>query len=189
MNTPAHLIFGAAIFARPNKPKVNAAAIIGGLFPDFSLYFLVFWSRFISQNDFSYIFDVQYFSTAWQAVFAIDNSFILWGLILAFGLWQRRDWIWVLAGSALIHLVFDFLLHNDDARRHFWPISDWVFVSPFSYWDRNHHGNIIGLLELGVVFIMMLVLFRRFKWSRMSVVLGLVALAEFAPAIMFRAMQ
>lgn len=188
MNTPAHLIFGAAIFARPNKPKVNAAAIIGGLFPDFSLYFLVFWSRFVAKNDFSYIFDVQYFSTTWQAVFAIDNSFILWGIVLSVGLWMRRDWIWVLAGSALIHLLFDFLLHHDDARRHFWPLSDWVFVSPLSYWDDDHHGALVGGMEMVAVFCMLLILARRFRRSWISLLFVIIALAEFIPIIMFKAM-
>jgi hypothetical protein len=189
MNTPAHLIYGAVLFARPNKPKVNAAAIIGGLFPDLSLYLLVAWNLFIVQNDAGYVFDVLYFSKTWQGIFAVDNSFVVWGGILALGLWLRREWVWVFAASALIHLVFDFLLHNDDARRHFWPLSDWIFVSPFSYWDVDHHGALVGGMELVAVFFMMIILLRRFGLSWMSLMFGIIALAEFAPIIIFNAMQ
>ena len=188
MNTPAHLIFGAALFARPNKPKVNAAAIIGGLFPDLSLYLLVGWHLIIVQNDPRYVFDVLYFSTTWQAIFAIDNSFVIWGGILALGIWLRCQWIWVFAASALIHLLFDFLLHNDDARRHFWPLSDWVFVSPLSYWDDDHHGALVGGMEMVAVFCMLLILVRRFRRSWISLLFVIIALAEFIPIIMFNAM-
>jgi len=189
MNTSAHLIFGAAMFARPNNPKVTAAAITGGLMPDISLYLLVLWSLFIVQNDPGYVFDVQYFSTQWQDIFAVDNSFVVWGGIFALGFILAGKWLRVFAASGLVHLVFDFLLHNDDARRHFWPISDWVFVSPLSYWDIDHHGALIGTLEVVVVFVMAMILLRRFGVSRMSAVIGVIALAEFAPFILFSAMN
>jgi membrane-bound metal-dependent hydrolase YbcI (DUF457 family) len=189
MNTPAHLIFGAAMFAQPNNPKVTAAAIVGSLMPDLSLYLLSAWSIFIDKNDTGYVFGVQYFSTNWQNIYAVDNSFIVWGGILALGLFTARKWLWVFAASGLIHLFFDFLLHNDDARRHFWPLSDWVFVSPFSYWDQDHHGLLVGGMEMAAVFVMTAVLLRRFGFSWMSFVFGLVALAELAPILLFRAMH
>ena len=76
MNTPAHMIFGAAAFDHPNKPKVTIAAIIGGLIPDFSLYLMVYWSYFFLGNNPDYIFNVQYYSLRWQSIVAIDNSFL-----------------------------------------------------------------------------------------------------------------
>jgi membrane-bound metal-dependent hydrolase YbcI (DUF457 family) len=188
MNTPAHLIFGAAAFARPDKPKVTAAAIAGSLMPDLSLYFMSAWSLFIIGNSPSYVFDTQYFSDEWQSIFAIDNSFFLWGLILMIGLWMKRDWLWAFAGSGLLHISFDFVLHNDDARQHFWPISDWLFFSPFSYWDRDHHGVLIGGMEAAIVLVLGLVLIRRFGWSKMSILFGIVTLLELAPVLMFSGM-
>ena len=44
------------------------------------------------------------------------------------------------AGAGLLHLVLDFPLHAGDGRPHFWPLSDWVFESPVSYWDSTHHA-------------------------------------------------
>ena len=40
-----------------------------------------------------------------------------------------------LFSAALVHLTLDFPLHNDDARAHFWPLTNWKFTSPVSYWD------------------------------------------------------
>ena len=79
MNTPAHIIFGAAVFAHTNKPKLTMAAIIGGLIPDLSLYLMVFWSYFFLGNNPDYIFNVQYYSLKWQSIFVIDNSFFCLG--------------------------------------------------------------------------------------------------------------
>ena len=31
---------------------------------------------------------------------------------------------------------------------HFWPITDWKFHSPVSYWDTGRGGDIVGLVEL-----------------------------------------
>lgn len=187
MNTPAHLIFGAAAFARPDRPYVTIAAIFGGLLPDLSLYLLVGWamSRGI---DARVIFGEMYFSDAWQAIFAVDNSIPLWGAALVVGLWQRWPVLIALAGAALLHLVFDFALHHDDARRHFWPLSTWVFRSPFSYWDGNHNGYIIGPLEIAVCLVLCGVLWRRFQSWLARVLIAAAMLAEAMPGIIFAVM-
>jgi hypothetical protein len=58
----------------------------------------------------------------------------------------------VFFSSMLLHVFGDLPLHHDDAHRHFFPFSDWRFVSPVSYWDPAHHGQWAGLIELtGVV--------------------------------------
>jgi len=71
LNTPAHLIVAAAVFAKPNQPKIIWAALIGGVLPDLSLYALAAWSMFIQGNSAQHVFDVQYFSADWQQIFAI----------------------------------------------------------------------------------------------------------------------
>ncbi|HAR51994.1 MAG TPA: cobalamin biosynthesis protein CobQ, partial [Roseovarius nubinhibens] len=40
MNTPAHVIFALAAFARPQERRRNLAAALGGLAPDLSLYLM-----------------------------------------------------------------------------------------------------------------------------------------------------
>jgi hypothetical protein len=131
------------------------------------------------------VFDNYYFSPAWQQVFAIDNSFVVWGAALGLALWWKRNWAIAFTGSAHLHLVFDFPLHHDDARRHFWPISDWVFVSPVSYWDRAHFGGFVGPLEAVLCVVLCVLLWRRFRTplARMMIV-GLGAL-QIAPVFVW----
>jgi hypothetical protein len=188
VNTPAHLIFGAAAFARPNAPAVNAAALFGALLPDLSLYLLTGWSLFVMGIPPGTVFGELYFSPQWQGIFAVDNSIPLWALGLGLGLALRSRLLIAFAGAGLLHLVFDFALHHDDARRHFWPITDFVFRSPVSYWDPRHFGNIAGPVEIGVSLLLCVLLWRRFRGWFARVLIAAAALAELAPGLMFMLM-
>ncbi|NOC81857.1 cobalamin biosynthesis protein CobQ [Ruegeria sp. HKCCD6428] len=140
MNTPAHLLIGAAVFARPPQGPVLWAALLGALLPDLSLYVMAGVSLFVLGIPEQVVFGQLYFSPAWQTVFAIDNSFILWGLAFLLAVWRGWHVLAVGAAAGLLHLATDFLLHAGDGRPQFWPISDWVFQSPVSYWDSDHHA-------------------------------------------------
>lgn len=148
LNTPAHLILGAAVFARPDAPRITAAALLGALAPDLSLYLMAGWHLFILSTPPEIVFGQLYFSEGWMRVFRVDNSFIVWGALLALALWWRAAWAVALTGAALLHIACDFPLHHDDGRPHFWPVSDWIFESPVSYWDRSAHAGIFGPLEI-----------------------------------------
>ncbi len=185
MNTPAHLIFGAFAFSRPDSAKITVAAIVGALIPDFSLYFLVAWSRFVQGISFDAIFDTLYFSPKWQQIFAIDNSFFVWILVLTIGILLKKPWVWALAGAAILHLILDFPLHHDDARMHFWPLTTWVFESPVSYWDGNHYGNIVGPIEIGAALVCTTILLRRFVHPGPRVLFATLATLEAAPMVIF----
>ena len=185
MNTPAHLIFGMAAFAKRDQPKVTAAALAGALIPDLSLYLMAGVSLFVLQIDPNVVFGELYFSDAWQAVFRVDNSFVVWGVLLAIALWRRAVWGIALTGAALLHIGSDFPLHHDDGRAHFWPLTSWIFESPVSYWDLGHHARIVAPIEITLSLLFCLVLFRRLRsvWERALVVsLGL---AEVAPGFIW----
>lgn len=147
MNTPAHLLLGAAAFGRRGSRHLFGAALVGSLLPDLSLYLLAGAALFIFDISPQRVFDELYFSDSWQTVFAIDNSVFVWTGLLILAFWSRREWAVVLAGAALLHLALDFPLHHDDGRPHFWPVSDWVFSSPLSYWDRARGALWIAPLE------------------------------------------
>lgn len=188
MNTPAHLIFGAAAFARPGDRRVNVAALAGALLPDLSLYLMASWSLFVLRLPPETVFGELYFSDRWQAVFAVDNSIPLWSLVLGVGLVLRNRVVVAFAGAGLLHLALDFPLHHDDARRHFWPVSDWVFQSPLSYWDSRFHGNIVGPLEIAACLALCGVLWRRFReWPARALIL-IAAGAEAMPGLLFMLM-
>ncbi|EDZ44619.1 MAG: cobalamin biosynthesis protein CobQ [Rhodobacteraceae bacterium] len=177
MNTPAHLILGLAAFSLADNRKVTGAAGFGALLPDLSLYVMAGGALAILQIPPDVVFGHLYYSNAWQTVFAIDNSFLLWGLVLAFALWRKARAGVAFAGAGLLHVSLDFPLHHDDGRPHFWPASDWIFESPVSYWDRAHHAGWVQPLEVTLVFICVAVLFRRFaRWPMRVVALVLLAM-------------
>lgn len=150
MNTPAHLLIGAALFGGRDNTKILAAALIGGFLPDLSLYLLAGVSIFVLNIPPQVVFDDLYFSPAWQLIFSVDNSFIIWGVLFALAFKYRHAFFIALTSAALLHLVCDFGLHHDDARAHFWPLSNWKFASPLSYWDSNHHSFYVAPVE-GIV--------------------------------------
>jgi hypothetical protein len=188
MNTPAHLIFAAAAFARPGRRTVNAAALAGGLLPDLSLYLMVSWALYVRGIPARVVFGELYFSESWQAVLAVDHSLPLWSLALILALGLRSAIGVAFAGSGLLHAGIDFLVHHDDARRQLWPLSTWVFRSPVSYWDPQHYGYIAAPVEFLTCLALSVMLWRRFAgWpARGLIVAGMVA--ELAPAVMFALM-
>ena len=163
MNTPAHLLFGTAAFAKNHPRSTYWAALAGAFAPDASLYVMTIVSIWIMDVPARTVFGEYYYSDAWQSVFAVDNSFILWGVLFAFALWRKWPVIIAFSGAALLHLAFDFPLHTHDARMHFWPVTDWVFVSNFSYWDNAAHAGIVGPFALTGAIACGVIVWRRFQ--------------------------
>ncbi|MEL6563270.1 MAG: cobalamin biosynthesis protein CobQ [Pseudomonadota bacterium] len=170
MNTPAHLLLGAAAFGRPGSSKILLAALVGALAPDLSLYLMAGTALFVLQIPPQRVFDELYFSDAWQTVFAIDNSFIVWGVLCAVAVWRRAPWAIALTGAGVLHLALDFPLHHDDGRPHFWPLTSWVFESPISYWDRRHGATWVAPAEAAVALSAAIALWWRGVpiWARMA---------------------
>ena len=147
VNTPAHLLIGAALFSKHSNRALLGGALLGGLLPDLSLYLMAGYALFVLQLSTDVVFGQLYFSDTWQLVFSIDNSFVIWGVACALAVKIKRPFFIALSSAAVLHLLCDFTLHNDDARAHFWPITDWRFFSPVSYWDNNHHAAYVAPLE------------------------------------------
>lgn len=178
MNTPAHILIGAAVFSRPQQRSVTAAAIFGAVLPDLSLYVLAGVSLFLLRIPPERVFNELYFSDAWQTVFAVDNSVLVWGALLAIALKLRHPASVALCGAALLHIALDLPLHHDDGRPHFWPLSTWVFESPVSYWDSAHHAGWVAPVEAAIAMIAGGVLWQRFGDWRMRAFVVCLLLAE-----------
>lgn len=178
MQTPTHLIIGIAAFGRKGDWRVNTAALFGGFLPDASLYLMVIWHLKVLRTPPQVVFDELYFSDAWQSIFAIDNSFFIWGAVLAVALIWKNAILTAFAGAGLLHLALDFPLHHDDGRPHFWPLTNWVFNSPVSYWDPSAYGLYVAIIELILVLGLLYLLAKRFGWrsllKSLLVVLALV---------------
>lgn len=186
MNTPAHLLLGAAAFGRPERKGSFGAAILGALAPDVSLYVMVSVSIWGMGIPAQVVFRELYYSDAWQAVFAVDNSFILWGLALGLALWRRSHVFVAFTGAALLHLTFDFPLHTHDARQHFWPLSAWVFESPVSYWDNAAYAGVVGPVALSMSVGAVVVIWRRTRVIWLRGLTAVLLMMEFASSGIWR---
>ena len=81
-------------------------------------------------------------------MFDLFNSLPLIALLALLGWWRKSLIVLLLSASMAMHVALDLPLHHDDGHRHVWPLSDWRFVSPVSYWDPQHHGNIVQPIEM-----------------------------------------
>lgn len=186
MNTPAHLIIGAAAFSKKHPRSTYWAALAGAFAPDFSLYAMVAVSIWVMDIPARTVFGEYYYSDAWQAVFAVDNSFILWGLLFAVAYWRKLPVLFAFSGAGLLHLAFDFPLHTHDARMHFWPLSDWVFISPYSYWDSGAHAGIIGPIALSAAVGGAIIVWRRFETLKIRAITLVLLAGEVASSGIWR---
>jgi hypothetical protein len=182
MNTPSHLILNLAILYAPYSPPASASGageatqnqgnrrgrhltlwpiLIGAFLPDLALFVFYGWAKLFTAAPESVIWDDLYYTDTWQDIFAVGNSVPL--ALLGLGLALGRGWPWLrdLCSSMLLHHAADLPLHNADAHRHFWPFSNWRFMSPVSYWDVDHYGAYAALGEWLLVAIATAWLWRR----------------------------
>lgn len=181
MNTQTHILLGAAAFTSQGERVRNIAVIIGALLPDIPVFALVFGAKMAGYSD-TQIFGDFYFREPMREVMGLFNSFFVAAVLCVLGLLLSGRWIGTLmlfAGAAmLLHQLTDLPLHVDDGHRHFWPFSKFVFNSPVSYWDDNHHGNVVSVLEAVLGIVCAIVLWRRFDGAIVRT-LCVVAIAAF----------
>ena len=182
---------GALLFGKP-LPGMAVAGALGGLVPDVPMFAIVAGLR-LGGRSFEEIFGQLYWERWWQVCNAVSHSFLLWGALAAGSgmvlskrgrsAAPRAALLFAFSGAALAHSCVDFLVHREDAHMQFWPLSDWKFVSPVSYWDRAHFGDWFGLFEAALGIVMAALLFRRYRsiLTRMALALCL-ALYAAVPA-------
>jgi membrane-bound metal-dependent hydrolase YbcI (DUF457 family) len=176
MNTPSHMLIGAAVFARPLSSATLLAALAGGLAPDLPMFAMVLWATRVVGVPEHEVFGRLFFSETWQSVFAVDHSFLVWAGLIGLAIWRGNVIARAFAGAGLLHALADFLTHHDDARRQFWPVSDWVFRSPVSYWDARFYGNAFGMFEIILVATLTVLLcWRLTRWRERVLVLAVCA--------------
>ena len=173
MNTPAHAVINWLILGRRDRPELAAPIVAGSVLPDLSMILFYIYHKAHGTQE-SVIWSVHYHQRQWQAFFDVLNSMpiILIGLAVA---WRLRAMRWCALFAAMgLHVLFDLPVHNEDAHRHFFPLSDWRFHSPLSYWDSRYHGDVVGAMEIAVVVVGGFVLWRRFPgWQQHMMCAGL----------------
>jgi hypothetical protein len=147
MNTPAHAIVNLLLFRKPVRETHAVAIVAGALTPDAPMLIFYLWARLTDMHERA-IWHDGYFDAGWQAVFDAFHSFPLLGLAWLLAWRARVQALCMFIASMLMHSLLDFPLHHDDAHRHFWPLSDFRFASPASYWDPAHYGAFAAPMEL-----------------------------------------
>lgn len=181
MNTPAHAIFNLAMLGRKERPHWNPLIIWGALIPDLAMFgfYLVLKLANIPERQ---IWGEAYYQPFWQNLFDFFNSIPLALLGIAVMLYFKRTGIALLFGSIVLHCLQDLPLHVDDGHRHFWPLSQFRFESAVSYWDPNYYGHIAAPVELGLMMIASIYVFRRVRsrWTK-----GLLIVCNALPPLVY----
>ncbi|HEY9695197.1 MAG TPA: hypothetical protein V6D15_23590 [Oculatellaceae cyanobacterium] len=151
MNTPSHAIINLAILGQFHRPQSNLAIVFGAILADIPIFIFYLWARFIEHLPAQEIWSKAYYQPFWQNIIATFHSIPLAviGIIIAHYLgWEQMKVMFI---SLVLHSLGDLPVHNDDAHRHFFPFSNYRFISPISYWDVTKHGRIVSLVERLVV--------------------------------------
>ncbi|MEO0465284.1 MAG: hypothetical protein AAF216_01980 [Pseudomonadota bacterium] len=185
MNTSAHLIVASAVLSRRDAPVRNRWIILGALLPDLWIFVFFAWAGGVQGLPGETIWNETYWREPWQTIGAAFNSLPLATLIVAAGLAAKRTWLTVFGLAMTSHIALDLPLHGDDAHRHFWPLTDWRFISPVSYWDPAANGRWGNLIELGVVIAGSAILWRRFPRIWVRSLLGISVAASLVMAMVY----
>jgi membrane-bound metal-dependent hydrolase YbcI (DUF457 family) len=182
MNTPTHAIVNLAILGRKTRPEWNWPIVLGSLIPDLAMFGFYGWTRLIAGMQEDQIWDTAYYEPFWQNIFDFWNSIPLALVGVGVGAWliRRKKWrglgsaIAICCASVILHCLADLPLHSEDAHRHFWPLTNYRFESPVSYWDPNYHGNIFVLIEVALTIGLSIYIFRiiRSRWGKGLLVLS-----------------
>jgi len=186
MMTPTHLLIAGAVLTRRHRPAENAAVLAGALIPDLSIYVLYGWSKLIAGISSRTVWSQLYWQEPWQTLSAISNSLPLYAALLLAAWTIGLRWLILLAAAALIHLAFDLPFHASDAHMHFWPISDIRIVSPLSYWDSRHYGDIVRFGELALALVSLTIIWRRFDALWVKAAMAVLLASYVAVPLYFR---
>jgi hypothetical protein len=147
VHTPGHALVNTAVLGGCVEPRLELAVIAGALLPDLPIIVLYLRER-ARRTDEDTIWRVVYQRRAWLAMIHAAHSLVIAGALLGAGVLLGWAWLVAFAASLGLHDLADLPVHAEDAHRHFFPLSDWRFVSPVSYWDPARHGAQVAALEV-----------------------------------------
>ncbi len=175
MNTPTHILLSVAALSRAKLSRAKSSddqtdagednsdgqpsvkqrtyvwpAVAGAVVPDAPMFLFYFVERAVLGSSEREIWSTRYFLPAWQDFFDLFNSLPIAGVACWVSYRLGKTGWGIFFASMMLHIVCDLPVHHDDAHRHLWPLTDWRFESPVSYWDPNHFGIYAGVGELAL---------------------------------------
>ena len=173
MNTPAHLLINLAALGHHAPPKHQIAIVGGALLPDAPIFYFYFVEKFIRHVPEHLIWQ-HYFHPVWQNIIDTFNSLPFMAIGILLGFYNKSKVTILFFLSMMLHVMGDLPFHHDDAHRHFFPLSDWRFESPISYWDPQHYGYLFMPLEIGLVLCAAGLILYKDNWIGAKIITGLV---------------
>lgn len=187
MMTNTHMLIAATALSRPHHKVLALAAVwLGGFFPDLPLVVVVVVGRLTSTANLWRQPDGLYWVDPWRFFDTIANSLPLFAALMLIGYLAMKFagprlaavgfLLLLFAAGAFLGAVTDLPVHTDDAHIHFWPFTDWRFISPVSYYQPQHYGRIVGGFEIVAGLAMSVYLFRTFQQQAIRILVVLMAL-------------
>lgn len=188
---------------------IYIAIVFGALLPDLSL-FVMFGYAMLTGIPSSVIWSEMYYADFWQWLGALSNSIPVYLTLSALSAAYLRAATYkqqsttnlqtsqsgirfykfgcvvlTLSLAALAHCLTDLPLHHDDGHPHFWPISNWIYASPVSYWDVRHNAFFWVPIECITGLVLVAVIWRRKPTLWIKGLLALAAASYAALTVFF----
>ena len=162
MNTPGHAVVNLLVLGRRDRASLFAPIALGAILPDLPMMLFYLYQKTWLGTPERTIWSESYHEPGWQGFFDIFNSLPLLALAALVAYAMKLPRVLALFASMMIHAFCDFFLHHDDAHRHFFPFSERRFASPVSYWDPRYYGAIVSSIEIVVVIVGAIWLFKQY---------------------------
>jgi len=88
------------------------------------------------------------------------HSFLPWGaamlLLISTRAWRRAPALAAFLAGWGLHVVIDMLTHRSDGYPILWPLSDYRFPTPVSYWEPAYYGRTFSLVCDGAIAVLLI---------------------------------
>jgi hypothetical protein len=148
MHTPGHALINLAFIG--SMLGHEGAVVLGAVLPDVPIFILYVRERLRGTPE-ETIWSVCYQHRAWLAIIHGAHSIPLTALGIGVAWLLGASTFLAFFASAFLHACCDLPVHAIDAHRHFLPLSQYRFQSPFSYWDVRFHARYVALFEAALV--------------------------------------
>jgi hypothetical protein len=137
---------GATVAAPPSATAMAAAILAGAILPDLPIVVLYLRERARGTPE-DVIWSDHYQRRFWQDLIHGMHALpvALAGLVVSLLLSSPLGMAFF--ASQALHAACDLPVHAHDAHRHFFPLSNYRFISPLSYWDPRYHAAQVALVE------------------------------------------